>query len=287
MSKNKMVRPFLKWAGGKRQLLPELRRYYPKNFHRYYEPFVGAGAVLFDLQPLQAVVNDMNSELINTYRVVANDVEALIANMAKHHNDKEYYYQLRGLDRTAQYRELTDVERASRIIFLNKTCFNGLFRVNSHGHFNVPFGHYKNPTIIDETALRATSQYLSSNGISLTNMDFEQALQGATKGDFVYLDPPYDPISDTASFTAYDRGGFDRNQQIRLKSVFDDLNRRGCHVLLSNSATAFIKDLYRDYPMQIIGANRAINSDAKHRGKIDEVLVMNYDTSANAVGSRL
>lgn len=272
-----LLYPFLKWAGGKRQLLAELRRYYPKRLNCYYEPFLGAGAVLFDLQPNRAVVNDINGELINTFRVIANDVEALISDISKHRNEKEYYYQLRNLDRIAQYQELPDIQRASRIIFLNKTCFNGLFRVNSQGHFNVPYGNYKNPKIVDEVVLRATSQYLTANHICITNVDFEEALQNASKGDFVYLDPPYDPVSDTASFTGYSVDGFGRNEQIRLKSVFDDLARRGCRVLLSNSATDFIRDLYRDYRIEMIGATRAINSNASRRGKVDEVLVMNYE----------
>ena len=277
LAKNKLLRPFLKWAGGKRQLLPELRQYYPKRIACYYEPFLGAGAVLFDLQPKRAIVNDINSELMNTYRVIAHDVEALIAHLSRHRNEKEYYYELRDLDRSEKYQELTDIERASRIIFLNKTCFNGLFRVNSQGQFNVPFGDYKNPKIVDEVVLRATSQYLNANDIHLANVDFAEALQDATKGDFVYLDPPYDPASDTASFTGYNLDGFGRDEQIRLKAVFDDLSGRGCRVLLSNSATGFIKDLYCEYKMEIIGATRAINSDATRRGKVDEVMVMNYD----------
>jgi DNA adenine methylase len=272
-----LLRPFLKWAGGKRQVLPEIRRYYPKRFGCYYEPFLGAGAVLFDLQPNKAVVNDINRELINAYRVIAHDVDALIADLRRHRNEPSYYYRLRDLDRTHEFQHLTDIERASRIIFLNKTCFNGLFRVNSHGHFNVPYGHYKNPKIVDEAVLRAISEYLNTRDISLVNADFEEALRDATYGDFVYLDPPYDPVSDTASFTGYNLNGFGRDEQIRLKSVFDDLHRRGCRVLLSNSATAFIKELYRDYRVEIIGAARAINSDATRRGKVDEVLVMNYD----------
>ncbi len=277
MAKNLLLRPFLKWAGGKRQLLPELRRYYPEDIACYYEPFLGAGAVLFDLQPKRAVVNDVNRELINTYRVIKSDVEALISDLSGHRNDKDYYYQIRDLDRTEAYQQLTDVERASRIIFLNRTCFNGLFRVNSRGHFNVPFGFYKNPKILDEVLLRAISHYLNGNDIVLANVDFEEALQDATEGDFVYLDPPYDPVSDTSSFTGYHLDGFGRDHQIRLKSVMDDLSRRGCRVLLSNSATDFIKALYHEYRMEIIGATRAINSDASRRGKVDEVLVMNYD----------
>lgn len=277
VSKDKLLRPFLKWAGGKRQLLPELRRYYPKRIRCYYEPFVGAGAVLFDLQPPRAIVNDVNSELINAYRAVADDVEALIADLSRHRNEKAYYYELRDLDRSDEFQSLTDVERASRIIFLNKTCFNGLFRVNSHGHFNVPFGDYKNPKTVDEVVLRAASQYLNTRDIHLANVDFEEAVEDASQGDFVYIDPPYDPVSDTASFTAYSVGRFDREQQIRLKTLVDDLSRRGCQVLLSNSATPFILDLYRDYATVTIQAKRAINANGSARGRIDEALIMNYN----------
>jgi DNA adenine methylase len=277
LPKNELLRPFLKWAGGKRQLLPELRRYLPRQLRRYFEPFLGGGAVLFHLQPKWAVVNDINEELINTYRVIQNNVEGLVAALSQHLNEREYYYRLRDLDRSERFSELTDVERAARIIYLNKTCYNGLFRVNSQGQFNVPFGDYKNPKIVDEVVLRAVSYYLNSNDITFLQVDFEEALREAGKGDFVYLDPPYDPVSNTASFTGYNLDGFGRDEQIRLKAVVDDLTRRHCRVLLSNSATDFITDLYRDYTVVVTGATRVINSDATRRGKVDEVLVLNYE----------
>lgn len=277
VAKNKLLRPFLKWAGGKRQLLPEIRRFVPKKFNTYFEPFVGAGAVLLDLQPKRAVVNDINYELINAYRVIKTDVEALIADLGKHKNEKEYYYQLRDLDRSDEYSSLSFIKRASRIIFLNKTCFNGLFRVNSQGQFNVPFGDYSNPKIVNDIVLRAVHQYLTSNDITILNEDFETAVIPATKNDFVYFDPPYDPVSDTSSFTGYNLDGFNRDNQVRLKQVFDHLSNRGCKVLLSNSATPFVRELYSKYKTITISANRAINSDALKRGKVDEILVMNYD----------
>lgn len=277
--------PFLKWAGGKRQLLPELRRYIPKSFGTYFEPFLGAGAVFFDLQPKNpAVVNDANAELMNAYRVIREDVEALIADLSRHQNDRDYYYHLRDLDRTDRFRTLSAVEQASRMIFLNKTCFNGLYRVNSRGYFNVPFGYYKNPKIVEADALRSIHQYLRRNPITLLNEDFEVTLVLAQRDDFIYLDPPYDPISNTASFTGYHLKGFNRDEQIRLKAVFDDLTRRGCSVLLSNSATKFICELYQEYRIDIIAATRAINSDGTKRGKTEEVLIMNYDP---AIDSRL
>jgi len=276
VAKNKLLRPFLKWAGGKRQLLPEIRRYVPKKFNIYFEPFVGAGAVLFDLQPKRAIVNDMNYELINAYNIIKTDVVSLITDLNKHVNEKEYYYQLRDLDRSDKFSSLSPIERASRIIFLNKTCFNGLFRVNSQGQFNVPFGDYSNPKIVNDIVLLAVHQYLTNNDITILNDDFETAVKQATKNDFIYFDPPYDPVSDTSSFTGYNLDGFNRDNQVRLKQVFDHLSNRGCKVLLSNSATPFVRELYSEYTIVTISANRAINSDAMKRGKVDEILVMNY-----------
>lgn len=277
MTKNKLAQPFLKWAGGKRQLLPEIRKYIPKKINTYYEPFLGAGAVLFDIQPKKAVINDINTELINTYIAIRDHVDELINDLKKHKNEKEYFYAIRDLDRKKEFKKLSLVERASRIIYLNKTCFNGLFRVNSQGHFNVPFGKYKNPQIVNEIVLRAVHNYLNSNDITILNVDFEKAVENAKKGDFIYFDPPYDPVSDTSSFTGYSLYGFDKDDQIRLRDLFVELDKRGCKVLLSNSATDFIKDLYKDFHIEVVSANRNINANASRRGKIDEVLVMNYE----------
>ncbi|RIK43215.1 MAG: DNA methyltransferase [Chloroflexi bacterium] len=277
--RNELLQPFLKWAGGKRQLLPYLRDYFPEFSSRatYFEPFLGAGAVLFDLQPHKAHVNDANTELINCYEVIKCNPEALIEDIRRHENTSEYYYQLRELDRSPDYEKLSPVQRASRIIFLNKTCYNGLFRVNSQGHFNVPYGNYKNPTIIDEIVIRAISSYLNKYDITLTNLDFAEAVKTAKRGDVVYFDPPYDPISDTSSFTGYNLDKFGRDEQRRLKSVFDELTARGCKVLLSNSSTEFIEALYVDYQVFRIRASRNINSVATGRGQIDEFLILNYD----------
>jgi|SRR5690554_2154404 len=279
MEKNSplQLQPFLKWAGGKRQLLPTIRRYIPRQFSTYYEPFVGAGAVLYALHPVKAVINDINTELINCYRVLKEAPEELLQDLAQHKNDVEYYYQIRDQDRKSSFKHFSAVQRASRIIFLNKTCYNGLFRVNSAGHFNVPFGRYKNPKILDEQGLKAVSRYLNENKVEILNTDFERAVDLGEKGDFVYFDPPYDPISDTSSFTGYSLNGFGREEQRRLRKVFGELDKKGCYVLLSNSATEFICDLYKDYKIVTVSANRAINSKADGRGKIDEVLVMNYD----------
>ena len=280
MAKNTLVVPVVKWVGGKRQIIDEIITYVPDSFSTYYEPFLGGGAVLFELQPKKAVVNDVNEELMNIYEVIKDNVDELIEGLKRHKikNDKAYFYEIRELDRDReQYNLLTPVERASRIIYLNKTCYNGLFRVNKSGEFNAPFGNYKNPNIVNETTLRAVSAYFNKAKIRFTCQDFEDALKWSRKGAFVYLDPPYDPVSETASFTGYDKGGFDRNEQIRLKKTCDKLNKKGIKFLLSNSATDFIMDLYQDYKIEIIQAKRAINSKADKRGNVDEVLVMNFE----------
>lgn len=281
--RNDLVQPFLKWAGGKRQLLPEIRKYLPKRYNLYLEPFIGAGAVLLDIQPREALINDINEELINCYRVIKTNPEALIVSARQHQNTEAYFYRLRSLDRESTFSQLSNVERASRIIFLNKTCYNGLFRVNSQGQFNVPFGKYTNPLIVDEVVIRAVSRYLNEANVALSTDDFQEAVSGAGRGDFVYFDPPYDPISDTSSFTGYNLNSFDKDEQHRLKAVCDALTRRQCKVLLSNSATEFIYDLYSDrtrYTIIPVEASRNINSVAAGRGKINELLIFNnYDVS--------
>ncbi|MBD2482435.1 DNA adenine methylase [Planktothrix sp. FACHB-1365] len=284
MQKNPLVKPFLKWAGGKRQLLPEILKYLPKNIGKatYFEPFLGGGALLFELQPKTAIVNDSNWELINCYKVIKDNVEELIEILKDHKakNSKEYYDDLRGIDRSKKYSKFSEAEKAARIIYLNKTCYNGLFRVNSKGQFNVPFGRYKNPNILDEAVLRGVNDYFNQNKVTFSNLDFAEAVKDAKKGDFVYFDPPYDPVSNTASFTGYDINGFNQNEQRRLKQVVDELTEKRCNVMLSNSATDFILDLYKDYKetIFIVSATRSINSNALKRGKIDEVLILNYVT---------
>ncbi len=279
---NKLVRPFLKWAGGKRQLIPEIlashlpeKKLTAKN--TYFEPFIGGGALLFALQPQNAVLNDSNAELINCYQVIRDSVDELIEDLKRHENEENYYYAIREWDRGCDYQNKTEIERASRIIFLNKTCYNGLFRVNSSGQFNVPFGRYKNPNILDIAVLKAVSQYLQESQVRISNRDFEDCVRDARAGDFIYFDPPYDPVSETASFTGYDVNGFDKKEQIRLKKTLDDLTNRKCNVLLSNAYTDFIVDLYSEYKTTKISATRAINSNATKRGKVDEILVKNYE----------
>jgi DNA adenine methylase len=275
---SKLVAPVVKWVGGKRQLLPEIEKYIPKSFTTYYEPFLGGGAVLFNIQPQKAIVNDINEELVNLYIAVRDNVDELIEDLKKHTNDADYFYKVRELDRKPDiYSKLTNIERASRIHYLNKTCFNGLFRVNMAGQFNSPFGSYKNPNIVNEVTIRAVSKYLNDAKIEFKCGDYEESLRGIKKGAFVYFDPPYDPVSDSSSFTGYARGGFDRNEQIRLKTLCDRLDAKGIKFLLSNSSTNFITDLYEGYIIETIQAKRSINSKGDERGEVDEVLVRNYE----------
>ncbi|MGL4941777.1 MAG: DNA adenine methylase [Thermoguttaceae bacterium] len=277
--KNNLVAPVVKWVGGKRQLIAEIEQRLPpcSSYTTYYEPFCGGGAVLFHRQPKHAVVSDINGELINLYQMIQTNVDGLITELRKHKNDEAHYYEIRQLDRDKKrYGQLTPVQKAARLVFLNKTCYNGLFRVNGAGEFNSPFGRYKNPNIVDEAVLRAVHNYVSSNNITFRHADYEEVLSDATQHDFVYLDPPYDPVSHTASFTGYDKGGFDQDAQSRLKQACDALDKRGVKFLLSNSATDFIKTLYASYKIDVVPAKRFINSVAEKRGDIDEVLVRNY-----------
>jgi DNA adenine methylase len=271
-----VIQPFLKWAGGKRQLLPILTSYVPKNYNDYYEPFLGAGALFFKLQPRRAVINDNNTELINCYYVIENCLDELIKDLKKHKNEEEYFYHIRNMDRTDDFCLINDIKRASRFIYLNKTCYNGLYRVNSKGHFNTPFGRYKNPKYVDLENLKLIQECLYNNTIAILDYDFEEAVYSAKKGDFIYFDPPYHPISKTSSFTGYGINGFGEVEQVRLYKVFSELDKRGCFVMLSNSSTDFIKTLYKEYNIKTVQANRNINSNATGRGKIDEVLILNY-----------
>lgn len=273
------AKPFLKWAGGKRQLLSIIQQYLPAKYTEYYEPFVGAGAMLFSLQPQKSTINDSNGELVNCYQVIRDQPEELLKLCQQHreNNTKEYYYQLREQDRQDDFNQRTPVERAARIIYLNKTCFNGLFRVNNSGQFNVPYGKYKNPVIADPTVIRAISAYLNQAQVDIFNGDFEQAVSKAQKGSFIYFDPPYYPLSNTSSFTGYSMNSFAEKEQKRLKEVCDELTKRNCQVLASNSAAPFIKFLYDDpnYEVVEVKATRAINAVASKRGRINELLIYN------------
>lgn len=276
--KSTSLMPILKWMGGKRQLLPEIRKHIPDDIEsvRYYEPFFGGGAVLFDLKPRNAVISDINCELINVYQVIKSHPEELIAELQKYPHDKDYFYKIRGVDRKGEFSNWSNVQKAARIIYLNKTCYNGMYRVNSNGYFNVPFGRYKNPTIVNDSAIRNLSEFFNANNIVIKSGDYKKVLARIKAPAFVYLDPPYHPVSDTSSFTGYIVGGWNKEQQQELKQYCDKLNKRGAKFLLSNSCTPFIKELYRDYQIDIVKATRHINSQPTGRGLVDEVLVRNY-----------
>lgn len=272
---NQITYPIVKWVGGKRQLLFELLKNMPKTYNRYFEPFIGGGALFFELQPDNAYISDMNEELINLYSVVRDSVDELIEDLSKHEISKEYFLEIRNIDRTEEYSKLSNVERASRFIYLNRTCFNGMYRVNSKGEFNVPFGNYKNPRIIDENNLLNCSELLKKTEIKCA--DFSKIIHKVQKGDFVYFDPPYVPLNETSSFTSYTKDGFDIDMQFKLREVCDELDSMGVKFMLSNSDTKLVNELYANYEIKKVFASRQINANAAGRGKITEVLVKNYD----------
>jgi len=276
--KNK-AKPFVKWVGGKRQLLKQFNEsgLYPTKFNpdtnTYHEPFVGGGALFFELLPKKSILSDMNNELITAYKVIKKDVESLIRSLKKHKHNKEYFLKLRAKDISG----LSDVEIASRFIYLNRTAFNGMYRVNKGGGFNVPFGKYSNPLICDEENLKAVAKVLKK--VSIKNQDYMKVLGCVKKGDFVYFDPPYYPISKTASFTSYTKDGFLEKEQEELRDTFVKLHKKGCYVMLSNSDTPFINNIYskiKGVKINKVSAGRAINSNGAKRGKVSEVLVTNY-----------
>ena len=267
-------RPFLKWAGGKRQLIQQLDEYIPKEYNKYIEPFVGGGALLFYMLPQKAIIIDDNEDLMNCYRIIKNNVSELLELLKEHVNEKTYFYKVRALDRDEEkFATLSDVEKASRTIFLNRCCYNGLYRVNSKGQFNAPFGRYKNPKFCDEKNLNAVN--ITLQNVEIYKDTFDKCLELAEKDDLIYFDPPYHPISSTAYFTGYTKENFGREAQRKLFKTFKKLDDMGCKVMLSNSHNDFIKKLYKDYNINIIYAKRAINSKASKRGKIKELLILN------------
>jgi len=278
MKKNKLVAPVLKWVGGKRQLIDTFSPLLPKRITSYCEPFVGGGALLFYLQPSVAIINDINIELIGVYKVIRDNVDELIEELKKYKNEADFFYSIRDWDRDREkYETLSNIEKAARILYLNKTCYNGLYRVNNAGEFNSPFGHYRNPNIINEPVLRAVSAYFNGTKVIFSSRDYALVLSEVKKGTFVYLDPPYDPVSDTSSFTGYTKSGFSKEEQIRLRECCDELDNRGVKFMLSNSATPFIMEQYSDYNITVVHAKRAINSVGSKRGDVDEIVVRNYE----------
>lgn len=272
-------KPFVKWAGGKRQILDKLKKYAPEEFNTYYEPFIGGGALLFELAPKKAVINDSNKELMNVYNVLVDEKKfnkmcKLLNSYEANHNE-EFYYDIRNKDRNkVAYSRLSDYTKAARTIYLNKACFNGLYRVNSKNEFNVPFGKKERVNTYDGGNLITVSNYLTMNDIKILSVDFEDAVRDAKNHDFVYFDPPYD--SDTATFNSYTEEGFGKEEQRRLARVFKELDKRGVYVMLSNHNTTLVNELYKDYNIHVIEAKRNINSKGDKRGKVEELIITNY-----------
>ena len=272
-------KPFVKWAGGKRQIMPEIKKYVPENYDTFYEPFVGGGAVFFELAPRKAVLNDYNSELMNVFECIKDeDKFDKMCTELNHHeanHSEEYYYQVRNIDRDIKkYNKMQDYKKAARTIYLNKACFNGLYRVNSKNEFNVPFGKKEKVNTYEGQNLGVVHCILNFNDVKLLSTDFEEAVKDAKKGDFVYLDPPYD--SDTSTFNDYTENGFNKDEQRRLALLFKELSDRGCFVMLSNHNTILVNELYKDYNIHVISAKRNINANGKKRGKVEEVIITNY-----------
>ena len=272
-------KPFVKWAGGKRQIMEELKKCVPNESNAYYEPFVGGGALFFELAPKKAFLNDYNKELINVFECIKEDdkFEKMIKELNHHEtlHSEEHYYEVRNIDRNKKkYDRLADYKKAARTIYLNKACFNGLYRVNSNNEFNVPFGKKAKVNTYEDQNLGIIHGILNLNDIELSSVDFEEAVKNAKKGDFVYFDPPYD--SDTATFNSYTEDGFGKEEQVRLSEVFKRLDKKGCLVMLSNHNTKLINELYKDFNINVIHAKRNINSDGKKRGKVEEVIITNY-----------
>ena len=272
-------KPFVKWAGGKRQIIDKLKFFVPDEFDTYYEPFLGGGALLFELSPKKAVINDSNDELINTFLCIKDEEKfSKLCKELNHHeanHSEEHYYEIRNLDRDkGKFRKMADYKRAARTIYLNKACFNGLYRVNSKNEFNVPFGKKNKVNTYEGQNLGVISGYLNYNDIKILSIDFEEAVKEAKRGDFIYFDPPYD--SDTSSFNNYTENGFGKEEQKRLAKVFKELDKKGCYVMLSNHNTILVNELYKDYFIHVISAKRNINSNGKKRGKVEEVIITNY-----------
>lgn len=281
VTKSVPARPFLKWVGGKGRLVPQLAQYFPEKYDEYYEPFVGGGAVYFSLNSKISHINDLNKVLIGLYKIIRDEPDSLIAELTILQSEylncksldkkKEYFLKKRNLFNSI---ETVTLEKTALLIFLNKTCFNGMYRENSKGEFNIPFGKHETPTICDVSNILNVSKTLRHT--SITSKSYEKAVAKAKVGDFVYFDPPYHPINATSSFTSYHADGFNEEDQKKLCELFGELAKRGCKVMLSNSDTPLINEIYKKYNIHKIYAARNINANGEKRGKITEVVITNY-----------
>ena len=277
------AKPFVKWAGGKRQIIDKLLKLVPEEYNTYYEPFVGGGALLFELSPKKAVINDSNTELMNVYQTIASDKgfedTLKLLNNYEHKHSEKFFYQIRNLDKDKEkFSKLSNIEHAARTIYLNKSCFNGLYRVNKKGEFNVPFNKKLKVNTYDSQNMTLAYVYFQTNEVKMLNCDFEEAVKTAQKGDFIYFDPPYDSENQD-TFNSYTEEGFGKDAQVRLAKVYKELSNKGCYVMLSNHNTTLINELYKDFNIHIITAKRNINSKGEKRGKVEEVIITNYDNN--------
>jgi DNA adenine methylase len=271
------AQPFLKWVGGKRQILSQLQAYFPKTFNNYFEPFVWWWAVFFNIHKERSFLSDINEDLINTYIQVKNNPVELIQALKKFRYDKDFFLTVRNIDREEKWREkYSPLARAARFIYLNRTCFNGLYRVNSRWEFNVPFGAYTNPDFVQLKNIIRASRVLNDTKADLKVQSFEKVLEEAKVGDFVYLDPPYDTLSETSNFTSYVKEDCGKELQYTLAEVCKKLHKKWVFFMLSNHNTPLIQELYKDYTIYIVQARRNVNSKANGRGKVEEVVVINY-----------
>lgn len=272
--------PVVKWAGGKRQILDRIKSNMPSQFNNYFEPFIGGGALLFELAPKQATINDVNQELLAIYNSLKDDelYKLMIEELDKHeeNHSEEYYYAVREWDRDPRFELEPLWKRAARAIYLNKSCFNGLYRVNSKGYFNVPSAKKEKVNTYSKENLEEIHSYFKDDNITILSGDFVEACRAAHEGDFVYFDPPYDNWDDKESFTAYSKFDFNKDDQKRLAECFRDLTNRGVKCMLSNHNTKFINELYKDFNIHVINAKRMINAKASGRGNVEEVIITNY-----------
>lgn len=272
-----LPKPFLQWVGGKREMIEQYRKHFPKKYNQYFEPFLGGGAMFFELLPAKAFLNDNNRELFETYKGVRDFPELVIniLNSLKERHSLELYNKVRGLDREYNlFADFKSYEIAARMIYLNQTCFNGIYRVNKQGQFNVPIGSSLNRLICDKETILKASKVLKKASVEC--LDFEKALVGASKGDFIFLDPPYYPISKNSDFTRYTKEKFYQEDQERLKKSIDQLTKKGAYVMLCNSDCSFIRNLYKDFNVYTVHSSRSLNCKKDKRGKVSEVLITNY-----------
>ena len=271
------AKPFIKWVGWKRQLIKQFQELFPKDFKNYHEPFLWGGAVFFNLQKKQSFLSDVNEELINTYQVIKNNPKKLINFLKILEYSKEKFLEIRSWDREENWQEkYSEIQRAWRFIYLNRTCFNGLYRVNSKWQFNVPFGKYKNPDFVQEKNILNTSKLLNKTQAQIEVASFEKVLENANSWDFVYFDPPYDVLTSSANFTSYDKSWFWQDMQKKLRDVFVELDKKWVKVMLSNHNTSFIREIYSWYKFDMVKARRNVNSKASWRGEVEEIVVRNY-----------